>query len=208
MSIIVRSGVGCKDGFTLIELIMTMAILAMTATLLAPFFQAIGHSADPIVRERTVALGQALMDEILSRRWDENSPVGGGPVCTGEGGAGRGTTTYGTPIATCPDPSALNRNATAVPGAEAGENRQSYDDVDDYASMAPEVDNFTDQAGVGFTYTGYSRSVAVDYVASNRTSIDENTPSAGSTTDTKRIRVTVGNPLGEQVVFLSLVCNF
>jgi len=196
-----------NSGFTLIELVITIVILGFTLVLLVPFFQAIERSGDPIVRERTAALGQALMDEILSRRWDENTRVGGGPLCSGESGVGRGTTSYGSPLATCPDSSALGLNASGSPGAEGGETRQTYDDVDDYNSMAAETDLFTDQAGVSFTYSGYSRSVSVDYVSSNSSNVDATTSSAGGTTDTKRVRVTVTNPLAEQIVFVALICN-
>lgn len=194
-------------GFTLIELVITIVILGFTLMLLVPFFQAIERSSDPIIRERTASLGQALVDEILSRRWDENTMVGGGPLCTGESGVGRGATSYGAALAACPDVSAQNLNASSSLGREGAETRQSYDDIDDYNSMAAETDNFTDQAGVAFTYAGYSRSVAVDYIPSNSADVDESTASAGGTTDTKRIRVTVTNPLGEQIVFVALACN-
>jgi MSHA pilin protein MshD len=145
---------------------------------------------------------------VLSRRWDENTKVGGGPLCSGESGVGRGSKSYGQPLAVCPDASGDNLNASAVVGAESGENRQSYDDVDDYNSMNPETDTFTDQAGVSFTYTGYSRSVTVDYVASNGAVIDGSSPTSAGTTDTKRVRVTVTNPLGENFIFVGLACNF
>lgn len=193
-----------QSGFTLIELIMTIVLLGFTLTLLVPFFQAIEHSSDPIVRERTVALGQALMDEILSRRWDENTRVGGGPICTSESGTGRGATVYGTAL-DCG--SGTPPFASAV-GSDEGTNRQLYDDVDDYNDMAAESDTFQDQANVSFTFPGYSRSVQVDYVDSNATTIDKSSASASNTTDTKRIRVTVTNPLGENFVFVALACNF
>lgn len=206
MKVVMRP-TGDNEGFTLIELIITLVIFGFTLLLLFPFFQAIERGSDPIVRERTVSLGQALMDEVLSRRWDENTMVGGGPLCSGEAGVGRGDTSYGAPLAVCPDASANNLNASSVPGAEAGETRQSYDDVDDYNSMTQETDTFQDQAGVSFTYPGYSRSVTVDYVSSNAIAVTDATPAAGTTTDTKRIRVTVTNPLGEQFVFIALTCN-
>lgn len=203
----VRSKISNSQGFTLIELVITIVILGFTLTLLVPFFQAIERSADPIVRERTAALGQALMDEILSRRWDENTMVGGGPLCSGESGVGRGTTSYGTPLAVCPDGGSFNLNATGTLGAEGGENRQTYDDVDDYESMTAESDTFTDQAGISFTYTGYGRSVSVDYISSSSSTVEASTSAAGGTTDTKRVVVTVTNPLGDQIDFVALVCN-
>lgn len=201
-----QGNVFCKQlGFTLIEFIMTIVLLGFTLTLLIPFFQAIEHSSDPIVRERTVALGQALMDEILSRRWDENTRVGGGPICTGESGTGRGSTVYGTAL----DCGSGTAPLASVVGSDGVTNRQLYNDVDDYNDMAAELDTFQDQANVSFTYPGYSRSVQVDYVDSNSSSIDETTSTpAFSTTDTKRIRVTVTNPLGENFVFVALACNF
>ena len=195
------------EGFTLIELIITIVILSFTLLLLIPFFQAIEHSSDPIVRERTVALGQSLMDEVLSRRWDENTPVGGGPLCSNESVLGRGEKSYGTALAICPDSSPDNLNASAILGAEGGEIRKTYDDIDDYSSMTLETDTFQDQAGITFVYSGYSRKVEVDYVASNSTTVDSTTPSASNTSDTKRVRVTVTNPLGETFVFVALVCN-
>lgn len=192
-----------RHGFTLIELVMTMVILGFTLALIFPFFQAVTTSSDPIIRERTVSLGQALMDEILSKRWDENTPVGGGPICTGESGDGRGATVYGTGLDCSVSPL-----VASVIGNDGAVSRILYNDVDDYNSMATETDTFVDQAGVSFTYQGFSRSAQVDYVASNLTSVDADTAGAGGTTDTKRIRVTVTNPLGEQFVFVSLVCNF
>jgi hypothetical protein len=50
--------------------------------------------------------------------------------------------------------------------------------------------------------------VRVDYVPSNLSTVDAVTPSAAGTTDTKRVRVTVTNPLGEQFVFVGLACNY
>lgn len=194
-----------KHGFTLIELIITLVILGFTLVLLVPFFQAITRSSDPIVRERTVALGQSLLDEILSRRWDQNTPVGGGPLCTSESGKGRGENIYGVPLDCSTE---LIRLASGV-GSDSGEvSRLLYNDIDDYDSMVAEVDTFQDQAGVLFTYEGYSRAVQVDYVASNHGVIDKDTPASASATDTKRIRVTVTNPLGESFIFTALACNF
>lgn len=203
-----EANLSARGGFTLIELIMTLVILGFTLQLLIPFFQAIEHSADPIVRERTVALGQSLMDEILSKRWDENTPVGGGPLCTGEGGSGRGTSSYGVPLDCTTE---VVRVAGALLGREGGEtappDRRNWNDVDDYNGMS-ETDTFRDQAYIAFPLAGYRRSVVVDYVASDLVVIDKVTASAAGTTDTKRIRVTVSNPLGEQFVFVAVLCNF
>ena len=73
-----------NQGFTLIEIVITIVILGAVAGILVPFFNAIVHSPDPVIRERAISLGQSMMDEIMAKKWDENTPMGGGPICSGE----------------------------------------------------------------------------------------------------------------------------
>jgi len=175
------------QGFTLIEIVITVVILGAVAGILVPFFNAITHSADPVIRERAISLGQAMMDEIMAKRWDENTPMGGGPLNTAE--STRGTV---APAATL--------------GPDGTETRIDYDDVDDY-NNTNEVNNFTDQNGSPFTLTGYRRQVTVRYIASNTSSIDQNTPTAAGTTDTKLVVVAITSPLGETFNFVAVACN-
>lgn len=176
-------------GFTLIEIVITIVILGAVAGILVPFFNAIVHSPDPVIRERAISLGQAMMDEIMAKRWDENTPMGGGPLNTAE--SARGTVV--------PAPAL---------GVDAGEDRTTYDDVDDYNSMPPEIDNFTDQNNNAFNLPGYRRQVTVRYIASTANPIDENTPAAAGTTDTKLVVVRITSPLGEIFNFVAVACNF
>ena len=70
------------SGFTLIELIV--AVVAISIALLAlinVFNQAAINSVDPIVQVRALECAQAKMDEILARKFDENTPSGGVPAC-------------------------------------------------------------------------------------------------------------------------------
>lgn len=177
------------QGFTLIEIVLTIVILGAVAGILVPFFSAIVHSPDPEMRERAISLGQAMMDEIMAKRWDENTPMGGGPLNTAE-------STRGTTSATL----------VASLGVDAGENRTTLDDVDDYNGIN-EANNFTDQNGAAFVLTGYSRQVAVRYIASNTNPIDQNTPAAAGTTDTKLVVVRITSPLGEVFNFVAVACN-
>ncbi|MCK5405450.1 MAG: prepilin-type N-terminal cleavage/methylation domain-containing protein [Desulfobulbaceae bacterium] len=183
-----------ESGFTLIELVITIVIMGFIATIMIPFIQSITHSPDPMIRQQAIALGQALMDEILAKRWDENTPLGGGPLNTGESSRGAAV-------------------ATAVASLiNEGEARTAYDDIDDYNDPSMDViDTFSDQAGGAFTMTGFSRSVRVEYIPSNAATIDADTPSAvtsgNPTTDTKRIVVTVTSPLGEAFNFVAVECN-
>ena len=179
------------QGFTLIEIVITIVILGAVAGILVPFFTAITHSPDPVIRERAIALGQAMMDEIMAKRWDENTPMGGGPLKTNESAR---TATLATAVANL--------------GADAGESRTTYDDVDDYRSMPVEIDNFTDQNGNTFSLPGYRRQVTVNYIASSSATITNTLPAASvNTTDTKRVVVTITSPLGEVFNFVAVACN-
>ncbi|MFC1524402.1 prepilin-type N-terminal cleavage/methylation domain-containing protein [Thermodesulfobacteriota bacterium] len=191
-------------GFTLIEMVMTIVILGFVSLILIPFFNSITHSPDPIIRERAIALGQGLMDEILSKRWDEVTPSGGGPIRTSESPTGSRGLTAGDPQAT---------TITAVPEEGAG-NRNLFDDVDDYNGFS-ETDTFSDQTGLNpVSLPGYSRSVLVRYIPSNSSPIEATNPAGttaggeASATDTKRVVVTVESPTEETFRFVAVVCNF
>jgi MSHA pilin protein MshD len=147
-----------QRGFTLIELVIAIVILGFVSLILIPFVTSVTHSPDPVIRQKAVALGQAMMDEIAAKKWDENTPNGGGPICSGESGTGRGASAY---TLACPE---LVKNASAI-GAEIGESRATYDDVDDYDGLTASG-NFFDQSGSAFSLPGYSRSVRVTYIAS------------------------------------------
>ncbi|MBU0482347.1 MAG: prepilin-type N-terminal cleavage/methylation domain-containing protein [Proteobacteria bacterium] len=183
-----------KKGFTLIELIMTIIILGFASLIMIPFVSSIASSPDPVVRQRAISLGQALMDEILAKKWDENTPMGGGPI----------------------GPTSESARGTAVPasaiGPDGAETRVDYDDVDDYDGLAA-TGNFVDQNNSPFTLAGYSRSAAIRYIASTTSTITAANPvgtSAGgaSATDTKRIVVTVTSPRGETFELVALKCNY
>ncbi|RZA08158.1 MAG: type II secretion system protein [Moraxellaceae bacterium] len=74
-----RSSAG---GFTLVELMFFLVVVAIgLGGLLKVFNDAVLHSVDPVLRVKAVEKTQALMDEILSRKFDENTPTGGSPPC-------------------------------------------------------------------------------------------------------------------------------
>ena len=180
-----------NQGFALIEIVITIIILGAVAGILVPFFNAIVHSPDPVLRERAISLGQSMMDEIMTKRWDENTPMGGGPLRTNESTRGA---TWATPVANL--------------GADVGEDRTTYDDVDDYRNMPPETDNFTDQNGTAFNLPSYQRQVTVDYIASSSVTITDTLPTVSTDrTDTKRVVVTITSPLGEIFNFVAVACN-
>ncbi len=191
-----------SGGFTLLELIMTIVILGSTSLILVPFFQSISRSPDPMLRQRAISLGQAMMDEILSKKWDEETPNGGRPICSHESNAGRAS------IDNC------SHQAGNI-GLNSGElttDRSNWDDVDDYNNLPTETDTFKDLENNSFTMTGYTRSVTVKYIPSDSNPIEAANPAGATTqsssTDTKRIVVTVTSPLNETFNFVAVSCNF
>jgi len=197
-------------GFTMIELVMTIVILGSSTLIMIPFFSAIGHNADPIVRDRAVILGQAMMDEIISKRWDENSPIGGGPIKTGET-VGGGTCASLDRIACYKDGhpgfDGASRSSSAVLGPESGESRANYDDIDDYNGINVTDGNFRDQNDKLFVLAKYKRRVDVDYISSSAGVMSHSSATAAGTTDSKRVVVTVTSPQNEVFYFTTVLCN-
>jgi len=198
-------------GFTLIELVLTIVLLGFSAMIMIPFFSAITHSPDPVLREKAIALAQAMMDEITAKKWDENSPNGGNPpICTAES-TGAATRPSLDPGCTFPGVGPV-ASAIGLDGEAVGaNNRMLWDDVDDYNGVSEPVGgHFYDQNGGELlgNITGFTRTVVVDYIASNVSPIDSSTPVSATITDTKRIMVRVTSPLGETFSLVAVLCNF
>ncbi len=100
--------VSLQRGATLVELVMTIVIISIAiAGVVGAFSLIAGRSADPLNQTRAVALSQLYFDEILSRKYDHDTPDGGVPRETG-----------------------------CSIGREAGESdREDFNDVDDYDGL-------------------------------------------------------------------------
>ncbi|MGH1371205.1 MAG: type IV pilus modification PilV family protein [Cellvibrionaceae bacterium] len=69
-------------GFTLIELIVAVVVISIALmALIRVFNQAAVNSIDPVVQIRALECAQAKMDQVLARKFDENTPSGGVPAC-------------------------------------------------------------------------------------------------------------------------------
>lgn len=131
-----RSNAYVKNkGFSLIELVITIVVLGIAlSALTSSIFTGVGRNADPLWQSKASQLSQAYLDEILSMRFAETSPLGGGA------------------IGTC-----------FVAGNEADEiNRSLYDDVDDYHALTETAD-FLDTT-TATSYSGYTVSIEVTCV--------------------------------------------
>jgi len=70
------------QGFTLIELLVFIVVISLSlGALVVVMNQALIRSVDPIVQVRLLELAQSQLDEVQSRKYDENTPTGGLPAC-------------------------------------------------------------------------------------------------------------------------------
>ncbi|MFV0576268.1 MAG: prepilin-type N-terminal cleavage/methylation domain-containing protein [Vibrio sp.] len=117
-----KARLSSTKGFTLIESILAIVLMGFALSMLITlFFPQVEDSAKPHYQARASALGQSVMNTILSRGFDENSDSAGG-------------------IIRCDDTianTALQTNAPVCVGATGkdDETRPSeFDDVDDYSA--------------------------------------------------------------------------
>lgn len=76
-----------NKGVTLLETIVFLVVVSIAlVALLRVYSAAVSNSVDPVVRTRALELAQAQMDEILARKFDENTPTGGIPACDSDDG--------------------------------------------------------------------------------------------------------------------------
>ena len=72
-------------GFTLIEIIVTLVVLAIAATsLLSLFSGTVRTSADPMIQQQAISIAEAYMEEILLRDFSDPQVVESGSREVGE----------------------------------------------------------------------------------------------------------------------------
>lgn len=165
------------QGFTLIELVIGIVVLAIAMTVSISFLSPLAkRSIDPIYQIRAAELGSSLMNEILTKSFDQNSDHTGG-------GQWR-----------CSEPNTLGIATTcsATLGPDAGETRNTFNDVDDYITGVTPI---SDSQGIDLSdlYRGYSYRVDVSVVTANLT---------------KRIDLVVIAPNGSEYAFAAERWNY
>tara|TARA_B100000959_G_scaffold103499_1_gene109124 strand:+ start:185 stop:706 length:522 start_codon:yes stop_codon:yes gene_type:complete len=99
----------CENGFTLLELVIGIVVFTISLTVvLSLIVPQAEQTAEPFRQVKAAKLGQSLMNDILSRSYDENSD-------------------RSPPFVTC---NAKGNCSTTLGPEEA--NEDDYDDVDDY----------------------------------------------------------------------------
>ena len=167
-------------GFTLVEIIVVIVVFSIaTVGVLATYQQTMRHAADPVHNTRAVKLGQAYLEEILGKRFDENSAQGGVPRC--------GSMDAGAQL------------CSGAFGPDGEGSRDLFDDVDDYHGF--DVSPPTDVNGN--VLTGYaSYRVQVQVVRAGNELVGLNN------VDAKRVDITVTTPRGYDFNFSGYRVNY
>ncbi len=160
------------------ETIISIIIIAIAIVgILSVIYNVTQKGINPVIEMKATELGQAMLDEIILKRWDEDTPLGGGHI----------------------DVSLANI------GTETGENsREDFDDVDDYNGYSDGTNSepLKDEAGNVLTgFNGYSRSVTVEFSKPN------GAPSGIDVKNYKKITVKVTTPTGEEIDFVAYKTN-
>lgn len=174
-------------GFTLVEIIVGLVIssiaVSLVATLIFPLY---ARSVEPVFQIRAAELAQSILDDALSRRYDQATPIGGSPPCD---------------AASCTAAGALG-----LDGAEI--NRGDFNDVDDFNLFcgtdiaAEDMIAAQDVNGDAIAeLANYTVSVCVAYDGNYNGIVNE--AGEANETNAKLITVTVTPPVQASVVEIS-----
>lgn len=172
---------GGQGGFTLIEIIVSIvAVGILMALMVSIFAPEVVRGTDPLFSIRATELGQSYLEEILGKRFAENSPLGNTIRC-GE---------TGWPV------------ACSTIGSEEGANHVNFDDVDDY-------NNFTDGSAVTAPtdQSGNPRANYIGFIVT-ATVVNAGAEVGLNNGDAKRVTVSVTDPRGGQTIFSAYKTNF
>lgn len=214
-----RTSSSSQSGLSLIETIIFILILSIAlSAIISAYIYMTRHSANSMLNLRTVEISQAVMDEILSKGYDENTPVGGGCV-------------DGYASTSCTSGTTAQALLLANFGSNAGESRTLFDDIDDYHNLAycgagvtnppspcaagscPATPNgFIDETGTSIEndYSGYSICIQVSFAGNEINNLVATTGSTVSVNnnDAKRIDLIVSDPLNARLTYSAYKTNF
>ena len=181
------------SGFTLIELVIGIVVLSLSFTIIFSMIApSATQSAQQIQQIRASELGKSLLNEIMSKAFDENSNMANGTIRCGEDTDGDGKLETAGEI-DC----TLEGNL----GNEEGGNRVLFDDVDDFNGLTSIQNSLG--GDLNNLYNGFSVLVQVcndsDY---------NGVCGVGDNKTAKFIKVTVTSATGDAVVFSSYRANF
>lgn len=186
-----RKALTKQPGFTLIEIIVGIVVLAIALTLVTSFIvPAARQSVSPIYQVRAAELGQAMLNEITGRSFDQNSDRRGGRVRCGEGD--------------------VECTPTSVFGPDQNQSRERFNNVDDYHCLtnAPNAEaqcfrELENALGVVIAgrYPNYQYLISVCYSTPQGECVEPVEP-------LKKVTVTITTPEGQELAFSSMRGNF
>lgn len=176
-------------GFTLIELVVGLVAFSVVMLIVSDVLVTqSSRSVDPVVQTRASELSQAMLNEIMAKKFDHQSAGNAPPLRCNERVA-------------C--------TAAGELGPESGETRATFDDVDDYHGYAA----IADGRGLPITeneqdmYQGFSLRVVVFY--DDNVDGTNDYPAGGSQTgNVKRISTYVTTPTDDTLVFTAYRWNY
>jgi len=163
-----------QSGVTLVELVISIVILSIAmVAVMNSFSVSINQSADPLWRNKSMKLAQLYLDEILAKKYDDSTPLGG------------------LPVEANPDCGSL--------GPDPGEaTRADYNDVDDYDGTSGPPEDI-DGNSLDSSYDSYR--VGVTVTCDGNTVDTEDTSGSVANNHGKKIEVTVTPPGQTAMVF-------
>ncbi|MGB2272436.1 MAG: type IV pilus modification PilV family protein [Pseudomonadales bacterium] len=170
-------------GFTLVEIIIGLVLSTLAISLVATaIFPLLTRSVEPIFQIRAAEIAHSILDDALSRRYDEASPLGGTPVCS---------------------PLTLPCTAAASLGIDAGEtHRGTFDDVDDFNRFCSSDNDIEDVFGNNLSLEGFARGYTFRVCVGYDGNYNGVTNQAGEL-NAKLITVTVTPPMQASPVIIS-----
>jgi MSHA pilin protein MshD len=183
-------------GFTLIEVIVGIVVLSTALTIIPTLIlPATIQSAEQIHQIRAAELGQSMLNEILSKAYDENSDMAGGVMRCGIESVDC-SNTMGT--------------EEFIDDIQAnGPDRANFDDVDDYHSLSesgPLIKNALGET-MGDLYQGFQVDVSV-CIDSDYDGCDDTDALDFDNSVAKLIKITVTTPQNFKIHFASYRANF
>lgn len=179
-----------QRGFSLISIVLSIILMSFAlltvATALIPKSQ---QNVELIYSAKAAELGFAVMDEVLSRQFDQNSgPNGGLPECNSPTGE------------LCTPVKDLGKDTNPITGIDES-NRTLFNDVDDFNGLSGNVQDVLGD-NLGSVYPNFSISIEVFY--------DSNLDGIADTVsgNRKRIVVDVVDPSGQHYPFSAFRGNF
>lgn len=167
-------------GFTLIEMIIIILVLSLALTGVTLLInRAVQQSPEALVQTRAMELAQSYLDEILHKRYDEQTGQGGTPRCDSTDNA--------------------TQACSNTLGNEEGGLRRNFDDVDDYHDLDDQPPVTASGTNFDF-YASYRVQVSVSYAG--------NELGLASNRGAKRITVSVTTPLGNVIPVSAYRVNF